>query len=164
MSGPGAGLLPEDDAMFLVLLMFLLIAVAVGRKVAHRTPQTPNATTTQPLAGSVQSRVPSGPVSSQEPDAVDATPEPAPDLTGWTDHELALAWRSSFLRLQRLQETHQSVGVNAVARERGRYLDELERRHPTGFSAWIASGARAPSDPSRFMGLRHQTRRDGQDA
>lgn len=38
-----------------------------------------------------------------------------------------------------------------IATERRAYLDELERRNPAAFDAWMTSGARAPSDPSRYF-------------
>jgi hypothetical protein len=38
------------------------------------------------------------------------------------------------------------------------YLDELERRNPDGLMAWLASGARAAADPSRYV-LENPTRR-----
>lgn len=65
-----------------------------------------------------------------------------------TDEELCWAWRCSFAHLI------QASGPDAVdhlARLRGRYLDELERRNPQGFAAWMGSGARAASDPSPFF-------------
>ena len=34
---------------------------------------------------------------------------------------------------------------------REQYLDELTRRHPVEISRWLASGARAASNPMRFI-------------
>lgn len=38
-----------------------------------------------------------------------------------------------------------------LAAFRRQVLDELERRNPSGFGQWMASGARAPSDPARYL-------------
>ena len=38
------------------------------------------------------------------------------------------------------------VGIRAI------YLDEIERRHPDAFQAWLAAGARASQDPRRYLG------------
>lgn len=146
--------------MLLLLLALLLVGVAAGRHVVRGTRHRPD----QPPVGPVRSVAVVVPAPAPESESAFAADQSAPDLTGWDDHRLALAWRSSYLRLQRLLQAHQCAGVDAVARERGHYLDEIERRHPEGFRAWIASGARAPSDPSRYLGPRDQTRRDGQDA
>jgi len=35
---------------------------------------------------------------------------------------------------------------------RQRMLDELERRDRAGFERWLSTGARAASDPSRYIG------------
>jgi len=35
--------------------------------------------------------------------------------------------------------------------QRQLYLDEFERRNPTGLAEWLASGARAAGDPTRFI-------------
>ena len=37
------------------------------------------------------------------------------------------------------------------SQERQRYLDELERRNATGFTAWLASGARVASNPLPYL-------------
>jgi hypothetical protein len=38
------------------------------------------------------------------------------------------------------------------------YLDEMDRRSPTAFQAWLASGARAAGGPDRYLAVE---RRDG---
>lgn len=74
------------------------------------------------------------------------------DAGRMTDVELCRAWRVSYVRLRRLQQLpHLSEAAAGVAMERSRFLDELERRSPQGFAAWMAAGARAPSDPSRYL-------------
>jgi len=65
-----------------------------------------------------------------------------------SDADLCLEWRRSYLALQ------SSGSVTAqllVVQQRQRYLDELERRNPSGLSVWLSSGARAGSDPSRYI-------------
>jgi hypothetical protein len=65
-----------------------------------------------------------------------------------SDADLCRAWRRSYALLKR------SGSVNArlmVVQQRQRYLDELERRNPWGLSVWLCSGARAASDPSRYI-------------
>lgn len=71
---------------------------------------------------------------------------PAPE--SMSDAALCKAWRRSYVLLQR------SGSLTArllVVQQRQRYLDELERRNPSGLSGWLSSGARAAGDPSRFI-------------
>lgn len=42
-----------------------------------------------------------------------------------------------------------------VVEERCAYLDELERRNPAGFAAWLASGAIASDNPLPYLSLAH---------
>jgi hypothetical protein len=65
-----------------------------------------------------------------------------------TDDELCLAWRRSFLGLERARTT---IALQDVVRLRQAYLDELARRHPTGMQAWFDSGARAAGGPDRYL-------------
>jgi hypothetical protein len=62
--------------------------------------------------------------------------------------ELCVAWRRSYLELLRAvdEPTRQRVVL-----QRQEYLDELERRDSLGFARWLDSGARAGSDPRRFL-------------
>jgi hypothetical protein len=65
-----------------------------------------------------------------------------------TDPQLCLAWRTSFLALQRSQDLQRRA---QLVRQRQEYLDELERRNPAGFARWLYAGARPASDPSRYL-------------
>ncbi|MBF4476523.1 hypothetical protein [Rhodococcus rhodochrous] len=65
-----------------------------------------------------------------------------------SDEALCLGWRTSFVALQR---TSSVTGKLRLAWMRQLYLDEMERRHPQGFANWFDSGARAGSDPSKFL-------------
>ena len=73
---------------------------------------------------------------------------PPSDLGMLTDEQLCQGWRSSFLALQQQPSIPQMAGTVA---ERQRYLDEFERRNPSGFAAWLASGARAPGNPLPYL-------------
>lgn len=65
-----------------------------------------------------------------------------------SDAAICRAWRRSYLLLQRAGSVTARM---VVVQQRQRYLDELERRNPTGLSGWLASGARAAGDPSRYI-------------
>ena len=41
-----------------------------------------------------------------------------------------------------------------VVQRRQEYLDALERRDPHGFARWMDLGARAASDPGRYVACR----------
>jgi hypothetical protein len=71
--------------------------------------------------------------------------QPAATLDG---ESLCLAWRKTSTVLRR--ELSLTV-VETLARRRQELLDEMERRNGKGFRAWLASGARAAGDPSRYI-------------
>ncbi|MGY1709345.1 hypothetical protein ACI8AC_07515 [Geodermatophilus sp. SYSU D00758] len=89
-----------------------------------------------------------GGVSRRHPAGVGAsgTDRPPPVSTSSTA-QLCHDWRLSH---RQLQCTGGVDGRHAVVRLRARYLDELERRDPTGFARWLA-GARADTDPAPFI-------------
>lgn len=62
--------------------------------------------------------------------------------------ELCLAWRQSF---SQLQHTPLGPAREHIVNTRSSYLDEIERRDPDGFAQWLHTGARAGSDPSRYV-------------
>jgi hypothetical protein len=68
-------------------------------------------------------------------------------LSELTDEELCLAWRRSFTQLRWATGPERRQVMADVRRA---YLDELERRHPDEFAAWIGS-ARAAGDPTKFF-------------
>ncbi|HZX03243.1 hypothetical protein [Kribbella sp.] len=80
---------------------------------------------------------------------VTVTPEHVEDLTELSDEALCLAWRASFAGLQRAAAAPSDQ--LRVVEERRAYLDELERRHPDGVAAWLASNPRAAGDPAKFV-------------
>lgn len=73
---------------------------------------------------------------------------PPSELGELTDEQLCQAWRASYMSLQ--QPSSASHKIATVA-ERQTYLDEFERRNPSGFVAWLASGARAPGNPLPYL-------------
>jgi hypothetical protein len=63
------------------------------------------------------------------------------DLRLLTDDQLGRAWSDG----QAEMSSHSSPrALSRAAEERGRYLDELERRQPSLLSAWLASDAEDP--------------------
>ncbi|WP_020658909.1 hypothetical protein [Amycolatopsis benzoatilytica] len=79
---------------------------------------------------------------------VPVPPVPPVTAASLSTDELCLAWRRSFLLLQRASDEQ---GRQAVIAARQAYLDELERRDRRGFTKWLDSGARAAGDPRRFL-------------
>lgn len=61
---------------------------------------------------------------------------------------LCRAWRESCLALDEPVSARCKAGIVQRRRE---LLDELERRNPVGFTAWLASGARPAEDPRRYI-------------
>lgn len=76
----------------------------------------------------------------------DPTPLEVPDQL--TDEDLCLAWQSSILGLQHSRSVAARI---RVVEARQACLDELERRHPTAMNAWLESGARAASAPTKYL-------------
>jgi hypothetical protein len=79
-------------------------------------------------------------------------PEPLADVPEepWLldDYALCCAWRKSYIVLER---PHSPATHLLLVERRQLYLDELERRNPNGLAEWLASGARAAGDPTRFI-------------
>lgn len=105
--------------------------------------------------------LPSPPPPPARPDPVERSTGSVPVPISWTessqphvepaslsDDALCLAWRASFSALQSASSPAQRLWV---VDERRAYLDELESRNASGVAAWLASGARAAGDPSRFV-------------
>jgi len=63
--------------------------------------------------------------------------------------ELCLTWRRSYLALL---DVPAGPGRCEIVHMRECLLDELERRDRDGFTRWLDTGARAGSDPGRFLG------------
>ncbi|QWZ08801.1 hypothetical protein KRR39_02810 [Nocardioides panacis] len=116
-------------------LFLLLLAVAGHPAVRRRLRGSPPAP--------VVTALPAG-----EPDPAQPDTLPREALSDLEDEALCQAWRRSF-RL--LETTHGAEERASLAELRGRYLDELDRRHPDGVSRWLASGARAAGNPLPFL-------------
>lgn len=143
----GLGLILE------VLLIPLLLIMAVSSPTAvvwfrrfvywHNTAVVPDESGAAPSeSASGTDPSPAGVV--VEPDE----PEMDPAVEAMDDAALCLAWRMSYLALERPLPF--ASRLRWVER-RQECLDELERRNPSGFSAWLASGARAAGDPSKYI-------------
>ncbi|MGN6131264.1 MAG: hypothetical protein ACTHOK_13080 [Nocardioidaceae bacterium] len=70
------------------------------------------------------------------------------DATKLDDDQLCYAWRISFAHLR---AAHSVVERAWLVQRRQEVLDELTRRHDAGVARWLASGARAASNPRRFL-------------
>jgi hypothetical protein len=75
-------------------------------------------------------------------------PPDAPPVRALPTSALCWEWRRSYLAVTRASEPDELTRIAAL---RAAYLDELERRNPVGFRRWLASGARAASDPGRYL-------------
>jgi hypothetical protein len=69
-------------------------------------------------------------------------------VAAMTTSELCVAWRISYTALQHSRIPREQARWVTL---RQAYLDEIEARSPTALTAWLASGARAASNPSRFL-------------
>jgi hypothetical protein len=76
------------------------------------------------------------------------TLQPRPKLSKLTDEQLCTQWHDSYLPLQGPVSPGKAIGI---VQQRQRCLDELERRHPFGLRAWLASGAWASSTPLPYL-------------
>lgn len=101
------------------------------------------------LTGSASRQDIATPPDIAEQSAIAAATTPGQDsIRQMSTQELCLAWRKSFSQLQ-----HAPVGParEHIVNMRSSYLDEIERRDPDGFARWLHTGARAGSDPSRYV-------------
>jgi hypothetical protein len=73
---------------------------------------------------------------------------PAPQVAALSTPQLCLAWRHSAVALL---DTPPGPARDELVRIRGCLLDELERRDREGFVRWLEAGARAGSDPTRYL-------------
>ena len=83
-----------------------------------------------------------------QPGPVAAAPAMPSAIARMPTAQLCWAWRTSYLALQ---TTTDARSLDRLAAMRRCYLDELEHRDPVGFRRWLDSGARAPSDPLRYI-------------
>ena len=92
----------------------------------------------------------------ESPPVERSSPEPpwmTQSLASLDDAALCFAWRASYVALQQ----HPSAPVRLrVVQRRQAILDDLERRNAPGIAAWLASGARAAGDPTRYVTSAHR--------
>ena len=69
-------------------------------------------------------------------------------LTSLSVEQLCRAWRHSSSTIGRARTVAERTAATTI---RAGYLDELERRDPAGFSAWIAKSPPPSGDPSRYV-------------
>lgn len=120
------------------------------------------AITSAPVCRYLRDRVeftPSLPCSPKVPlirtSGVDVQLLPLPDCSQLSDDALCRCWRMSFPAQQSDPSTSPSATDELhFARTREAYLDEIEPRDPRGFARWLESGARAGSDPAKFLTAR----------
>jgi hypothetical protein len=82
------------------------------------------------------------------PPATAPSPVTCPPADGLTTAQLCRAWRVSFTALDTVDRPEERA---IVVQRRQEYLDALEHRDPRGFARWIGLGARAASDPGRYL-------------
>jgi hypothetical protein len=134
-------LLGAGPAVMLLMLGIGGSPTVVGfcrRRLGQAGSDSPSAPPSEP-AGQ-----PAEPAAAAAEAGEDAPPQP-PALT---DAQLCTAWRVSFSALEKASTEQQRL---RIVEERQDCLDELERRNPHGLAAWLASGARAAGDPTRFV-------------
>ncbi|MGZ4470095.1 MAG: hypothetical protein ACXVXB_16545 [Nocardioidaceae bacterium] len=78
--------------------------------------------------------------------AVSAAPEPP--VQDMDEAALLRAWRASSVAMAR---TGTREGRLRLAQRRQDYLDELEKRDPERFAAWLATRPRVDDDPTAFF-------------
>jgi len=145
-----------DAAALLVVGLLAVSSPPVLRRILPRSPQLPRPGQ-QPNPPRV---APPSRLSSQAP----ASPEPAPippparprspSCHSLSDAELCWRWRTSFTALRRTVSPGERLRLITT---RSELLDELARRDRAGFQRWLDSGARAASDPARFLTHLHHT-------
>jgi hypothetical protein len=71
----------------------------------------------------------------------------APAIRALSDEELCWSWRASYTALLAAPPFARLELVTL----RQAYLEDLERRNPSGMRAWLDSGARAAGNPARYL-------------
>jgi hypothetical protein len=75
-------------------------------------------------------------------------PMPPTDPQALTDEQLSRSWQTSAWAMRRRISTAQKV---ALVEERHIYLEEFERRNPSGFAAWLTSGSGAADELMPYL-------------
>jgi hypothetical protein len=77
-----------------------------------------------------------------------ALPPLPTSVLGMSDEELCLAWRRSHVTVTVADPAGTKLATVSL---RAAHLDEIERRDPDAFRAWLASGAVAAGSPHCFL-------------
>jgi hypothetical protein len=136
----GSAALPIGVAAAITALVAFVVLRQAPDASGGNAAEDPASTPRMPTAVSASDKPPS-PV--RRPDADAAPPMPALPTPA-----LCWEWRRSYLAVTRASKPDELTRIVAL---RAAYLDELERRDPTGFRRWLDSGARAASDPGRYL-------------
>ncbi|WP_043823966.1 hypothetical protein [Rhodococcus opacus] len=142
------GLIALSGAAAVPLVLVLTVTAGPVARRLRRWPPLAQLLSPQPAALS----------DPDEASAPGSLPTP-PSCAELSDDALCRGWRTSFAELQNATSVTDRL---QLARIRRQYLDEIERRDPQGFAAWFTSGARAGSDPSKFLAPREQPPTDRQ--
>lgn len=129
----------------------VLVLTVTARPVSRRLRRWP------PVAQLLSPR-PAALCDPDEASAPSSLPAP-PSCEELSDDALCRGWRTSFAELQNARSVTDRL---QLARIRQQYLDEIERRDPQGFTKWFDTGARAGSDPSKFLTTREPPPTDRQ--
>ena len=129
-----AGLVVLVGAAGAVAIAALLAAAALWIRRGRGVPQE-----CMTVQGAAAARTPDLRSAAQPPQVVPAE---------LSTPELCLAWRRSYVALL---DVPAGPGRCEIVRFRERLLDEIERRDRDGFTRWLEAGARAGSDPSRYL-------------
>ena len=103
------------------------------------------------MAQRLLGRNPGSPNGSPQPPPVQLPDTPVHALD---DKELIKAWRASSVALCWIGSDDNWL---ALTRRRQEYLNEIERRDPRGFGAWMATTPDMDDDPSGFLFHKHKT-------
>ena len=77
---------------------------------------------------------------------------PATQALPSTDEQLCNDWCASY---RAMEATYSGRKFTRLVEDRGGYLDELERRNPAGFTAWLASGPTPAENPLPYLSSAH---------
>jgi len=145
-----------DAAALLVAGLLAVSSPPVLRRILSRSPQRPRpGQQPNPPRVALPSRPSSQAPASAEPAPIPPPPRPRTPLChSLSDAELCWRWRTSFTALQHTVSPGERLRLITT---RSELLDELARRDPEGFQRWLDSGARAASDPARFLTHLHHT-------
>jgi hypothetical protein len=136
----GMGVLLGAGSAVMLLLLGFGSSPTVVRFCRRRVGQSASESASAPPSERLDQRA--------EPAAAAPADDAQSQPQSLTDAQLCTAWRVSFSALEKARTEQQRL---RIVEERQDCLDELERRNPHGLAAWLASGARAAGDPTRFV-------------